>query len=746
MPDLHLIGVHEDGRHLLLSGRGGEEFLLPIDDALRAVLRREYSDARPSAEPMRPIEVQAMIRAGANAQEAAERAGWPVEKVHRYEGPILAERAHIARIAGDAHVPSHTGTTVSLSERVDQRLDQRGVPTQETEWDSWRSEDGQWTVELRFAAGGRRRVASWHFSRSSMTVAPVDDEARWLSGDEAPAAPRPAGSDTAHPGGAPASHADQRSSRDTSRDTSRNTSRDSEQGTDRSVQGGDHGDDHGGHSVGGAGRDDEREGPRPERYEGAGYGTYPADADDSRSTQFGGNSVAAQDHPAPRHAHDPDSELTAGLRERAAKRGRRRPRRLPRATGPALPVEPSAGPAPSADVPPAPADQVPSTASPTSIPDVGLEPDPDAVPLQPFDYDPGRDGLPPGAHSDPRPDAQDGRPEAAAAEAAGLAVTGDGPDGGAADDLSDGSAVETAAEGTMSVPTATDSAAETEAPSDATESDTAESDTLDAADTDDTDDTDAGAEQVVSIAEESRDEGHARVGVITDSPEDDDDFTGTVTVEPPDRADADADADRSTPPQPPASSATSAPAATSADEEVVRVEPDTPVRDHDPHATQSPPPVAVPRHTEPELPLGEDDQPGPGAAAEARPAQPDPAQGAADSSRTAAAPTDAAASQEDRGPNRSGRATRRRRAAANRQSARQNTRETASQKTDDTAEGGDQPAGSAEQAERPAAKSTPPAPKPTPKQPQKQPQRQRKGRASVPAWDDIMFGAKHPTD
>lgn len=716
MPDLHLIGVHEDGRHLLLSGRGGEEFLLPIDDALRAVLRREYSDARPSAEPMRPTEVQAMIRAGANAEEAAERAGWPVEKVHRYEGPILAERAHIARIAGDAHVPSHTGTTVSLSERVDQRLEQRGVPVQETEWDSWRSEDGQWTVELRFAAGGRRRVASWHFSRSSMTVAPVDDEARWLSGDEAPAAPRPSGSDT--PGvGFGASGA---AGRD---DRSADSDHGSHHGTGHRP---DQGSGQGSNPAAEADHDDERDRPRPDRFDGAGYGSYRGDADDSGATGaagFVGNSGAGQDHPAPRHAHDPDSELTAGLRERAAKRARRRPRRLPRASGPALPVDSSAGPAPSADaaprlagvsptpadVAPSPADHGPSTASPTSIPDVGLEPDPDAVPLQPFDYEPGRDGLPPGAHSDPRPDAQDGRPEPAAAEAAGLTESAltegaGGVDDGAADDVADGSADGDA----DASPGGADVAADIETPSG---------------------DTDSGEEQVVSITEESRDEGDARVGVISDSPGDDDDFSGTVTVEPPDRADAHVDSP--TPPQP------SAQGGSGADDEVVRVEPDTPVREHDPQATQSPPAVTAPAHTEPELPLGEDDQPA-SAADEATPAP------AAASTEPAATPTDAAVSQEDRGPNRSGRATRRRRAAANRQSARENTRSNTGANTAANApEGGDQPAGSAEQPQRPVAKQPP---KPTPKQPPKQPQRQRKGRASVPAWDDIMFGAKHPTD
>ncbi|HEU4669060.1 MAG TPA: DUF3071 domain-containing protein, partial [Arthrobacter sp.] len=31
MQDLRLVGVHDDGTHLLLSGAGGEMFQLPID-------------------------------------------------------------------------------------------------------------------------------------------------------------------------------------------------------------------------------------------------------------------------------------------------------------------------------------------------------------------------------------------------------------------------------------------------------------------------------------------------------------------------------------------------------------------------------------------------------------------------------------------------------------------------------------------------------------------------------------------
>ena len=412
MPDLHLIGVHEDGKHVLLADRAGAQFRLPIDDALRSVLRREYVDHSSPAEPLRPTEVQAMIRAGASAAEAAQRAGWPVEKVHRYEGPILAEREHIAQLAGRAHVPA-TGALhpVTLRDRVDERLEQRGVVADDVDWDSWRSEDGQWTVEVTFAAGGRRRTAAWHFSRSSMTVSAIDDESRWLSGEDH-------GGSSA---GAGAASPERR-------------------------------DDTGGFGSGGFGGQeygsrDER--PHDAREYGRGEsgrsgfdaartmdsGTAGARTTDRSGTRGAGpreGAGAAFGTPQRATAHDPDSELTAGLRERAAARGRR-PRRLatsattsatsttstPGVTtdSPSARVDAAPGGSSSDATVSAPEEISPTSPAPTDIPDTGVEPDPDAVPLAPFDYDPATDGLPPGAHSDPEPDGRDGRPESAAAPA-----------------------------------------------------------------------------------------------------------------------------------------------------------------------------------------------------------------------------------------------------------------------------------------------------------------------------------------
>ena len=125
MQDLRLIGVHEDGQHLLLADSEGNRFRVPLDEPLRAAVRRD----RPRLGQlqieidggMRPRDVQALIRAGASAEEVADRSGWSVEKVRRYEGPILAEREHVAGLARGVRLRGRGGSLGSpptLSTRV----------------------------------------------------------------------------------------------------------------------------------------------------------------------------------------------------------------------------------------------------------------------------------------------------------------------------------------------------------------------------------------------------------------------------------------------------------------------------------------------------------------------------------------------------------------------------------------------------------------------------------------------------
>lgn len=185
MHDLQLIGVHDDGEHLVLGDGEGQRYLLGVDEALRAAVRRDRAALGQLqieiGGGLRPREVQTRIRAGATAEQIAAASGWPIEKVRRYEGPVLAEREHVASLAREVRL-RRTGTgTVTLGAEVMRRLAGRGVDPDVVTWDSWRVDDGPWTLVVRFTAGGRERQARWHFDLGARSVTPADDEARWLS-------------------------------------------------------------------------------------------------------------------------------------------------------------------------------------------------------------------------------------------------------------------------------------------------------------------------------------------------------------------------------------------------------------------------------------------------------------------------------------------------------------------------------------------------------------------------------------
>jgi hypothetical protein len=192
---LRLIGVHDSGEHLLLSDGDGGRYLLPLDESLKAAARRD----RPRLGQLqieidgaiRPREVQSLMRTGLSPEEIADRTGWSVERIRRYEAPVLAEREYAANLAQQVYVRGGSNP-LTLGTRVARRLHGRGVDPAATVWDSVRSEEGNWTVTATFAAGGRERTAAWYFDMAGRTVVAADDEARWLSEDDTPPGPIPA--------------------------------------------------------------------------------------------------------------------------------------------------------------------------------------------------------------------------------------------------------------------------------------------------------------------------------------------------------------------------------------------------------------------------------------------------------------------------------------------------------------------------------------------------------------------------
>lgn len=188
MQDLKLVGVHDDGEHLVLSTPDGQKYLLVVDDPLRAAVRLDRARLGQlqieTEGRLRPRDIQARIRAGQTAEEIAEAAGLPVELVRRFEGPVLAEREFVVRQAQAVRVRHGRGESSTLGEVVSERLAARAVEEDAQTWDAWRGDDGVWMVSLTFAAGSRQRQARWSYDAQLRHVTPRDDESRWLTDDD----------------------------------------------------------------------------------------------------------------------------------------------------------------------------------------------------------------------------------------------------------------------------------------------------------------------------------------------------------------------------------------------------------------------------------------------------------------------------------------------------------------------------------------------------------------------------------
>ena len=193
MQDLTLVGVHDDGEHLVLAGAEGQRFRVRVDEPLRAAVRRDRprlgqlqieQDGR-----LRPRDIQARIRSGESAEQIAADSGVAIEHIRRYEGPVLAEREFVVRQARAVRlrgVSRLDGTVPTLGELVTERLAVREVEHGEGSWDAWRTEDGTWIVTLAFTAGTRQRQAQWAYNAQLRHVTAQDDEARWLTENETP--------------------------------------------------------------------------------------------------------------------------------------------------------------------------------------------------------------------------------------------------------------------------------------------------------------------------------------------------------------------------------------------------------------------------------------------------------------------------------------------------------------------------------------------------------------------------------
>lgn len=188
MRPVRFVALSEDGHALVLADEVGRLLALPLDDRLAVALHPEEGQGAShptSAVPggatssLSPRDIQARIRAGESADDVARIAGVPVDRVLRYAGPVLQERAMLAQHARRTRLKT-SDRGASLAEVVDARLAQHAVDADKISWDAYRRDDGAWRVVATWPSGKATAQAVWELDKARTLVSPSDDMAIYL--------------------------------------------------------------------------------------------------------------------------------------------------------------------------------------------------------------------------------------------------------------------------------------------------------------------------------------------------------------------------------------------------------------------------------------------------------------------------------------------------------------------------------------------------------------------------------------
>jgi hypothetical protein len=197
MRDLSLEGLSEDRRFLVARDvTTGTTYRILADHRLASLIgtlpRTPSRDGSTSGQmeirmpsSLSPREIQSRIRRGESPQSVADSAGVPVAQIEGFAGPVLAEREFMCEQARKTAIRrKHVGGAgVQLGVLVADNIAAVGGVPEDATWDSWRREDGRWTVLV--TPHEAARPATFLFDVKSRYVLPADELAHELVGDVA---------------------------------------------------------------------------------------------------------------------------------------------------------------------------------------------------------------------------------------------------------------------------------------------------------------------------------------------------------------------------------------------------------------------------------------------------------------------------------------------------------------------------------------------------------------------------------
>ena len=192
--ELQLVGRTGDGSAIELTDNSGAKFSLPITENLKTALTQPRLvsvapiDERPSFGVK---EIQARLRAGESMGSISRTTDWSVEKIEKFSGPILQERAYVIETARKSYL-RREASSPTLDEATSIQLSSHGVDMEAVEWNTHRNVDGTWNIVVQYPNIDGTAEANWNFELGNRILTAQDDSARWIAGDAKEARPRTA--------------------------------------------------------------------------------------------------------------------------------------------------------------------------------------------------------------------------------------------------------------------------------------------------------------------------------------------------------------------------------------------------------------------------------------------------------------------------------------------------------------------------------------------------------------------------
>ena len=185
-----------DGEGNIIISLDGEPIILEASDRLEdALLSSRKIKAQAGLQkrlaPLPISRIQNMVRAGKDVDQISEELHIDPDFISRVAAPVEDEkRTAVHQFLSGFYQKSTLGKE-RISEIISHALGRLGVRGEEIKWNAFRDGRGPWKITARFERAGKKWEAVWAWNLRDNSISPLNDEAKYLLGDDSKPVPFP---------------------------------------------------------------------------------------------------------------------------------------------------------------------------------------------------------------------------------------------------------------------------------------------------------------------------------------------------------------------------------------------------------------------------------------------------------------------------------------------------------------------------------------------------------------------------